>query len=346
MSDNTSRKDEEIDLGQLFALIGRGIDRFGQFIKSIFDFVIRGLLTFFIFFRNHFVKFAVAGIVGALIGLVIDKSKTPEFEASMVVKPNYQSGRQLYKNIAYYDELIKQENFLLLSETFGITIEEAKSLITFEIEPIINENYMLSTYDDFLSSIDSTVALNFEYELYKDNFKEYSFSEHEIVVISTTNDIFTKLESIIVSGVKGNPFFQKLEESERTILKRNEVYLESSLEEVDTLRNVYTKVLIKESEKEISQGTNINLAANKESTKELDLFKEERRINSEINNLTRSEVRDIEIINVISSFQKVGFKKVNISDKWMVRLAIVSWLLLLIGLLGVEIDKRIIKSGD
>ncbi len=333
MSENTTPKDEEIDLGQLFTLMGRGFAKIGGFIRSIFNLLGRILLSIVLFFKRHFVKFAIAGVVGAIIGFAIDKSKTPEFEASMVVKPNYQSGRQLYKNIAFYDELIQQENFGLLSSTFGITMEEAQTLVSFEISPVVNENYMLSTYDEFLSSIDSTIALNFEYESYTENFEDYNFSEHEIVVTSTANDVFSQLEEVIISGVKANDYFQKLEESEREILMRNEAYLQATLTEVDTLRKVYTEVLIKESEKEVSQGTNINMASGKESTKELTLFAEENRINSEIDNLTRTEVRNIEIINVISSFQKIGFRKNGIIQKWLLRMPILMCLVLFIGLL-------------
>lgn len=346
MSDSTSQKDEEIDLGQLFTLIGKGFAKVGAFIRFIFDLIVRILLGSFFFFKRHFLKFAIAGMVGALIGFIIDKSKAPEFEASMVVKPNYGSGRQLYKNIAYYDELIQQKNFELLSETFSITIEEAQTLVSFEIKPVINENYMLSTYDEFLSSIDSTVALNFEYESYTSNFKDYSFSEHEIIVISTINNVATKLEDVIVSGVRGNPFFQKLEESERVIIERNEAYLESSLKEVDTLRHVYTSVLLKESEKENSQGTSINLAANKESTKELTLFEQENRINSEIDNLTRIEVRNIEIINVVSSFQRIGFEKDELINNWMVRISLGFVVGLFIVLVFTGINKKILPENN
>lgn len=341
MSDNTSPKDEEIDLGQLFTLVGKGFTKIAAFIQSILNFILNLVLGILLFFKRHFIKFGIVVILGFIIGWLVDKAKDPEFEASLVVKPNYGSGRQLYKNIAFYDELIQQENYHLLSETFGISLEEAQTLVSFEIEPVINENYMLSTYDDFLSSIDSTVALNFVYESYTNNFKDYSFSEHEIKVTSTINNVFIKLEEVIVSGVKGNSYFQKLEESERIILDRNESYLETTLQEVDTLRKVYTEVLIKESEKETSQGTNISMASSQESTKELSLFAQENKINEEKNRLTRSEVRNIEIINVISSFQKIGFRNNELIVKWKVRIPLVFAMLLLLGLTFKELNSEV-----
>ncbi|MGB1004608.1 MAG: hypothetical protein ACPGVC_10270 [Salibacteraceae bacterium] len=345
MSENTSQnKEEEIDLGQLFTLVGKGFSKIVVFIQSIIDFVLKMLIGILLFFKRHFIKFVIAAIVGVVMGWIIDKAKDPEFEATMVVKPNYESGRQLYKNIAFYDELIQQENFELLAQTFNISLEEAQTLVSFEIEPVINENYMLSTYDEFLSSIDSNVALNFQYQSYTDNFKDYSFSEHEIKVTSTVNNVFVKLEEVIVSGVKSNVFFQKLEESERLILARNKAYLQATLNEVDTLRKVYTDVLIKESEKETSQGTNISMAASEESTKELSLFAQENKINEEKNMLTRSEVRNIEIINVISNFQKIGFRKSGLTERWTVRIPLIFTLLLLFGLVFKELNSQVLNK--
>tara|TARA_R110002050_G_C8963043_1_gene514767 strand:- start:11623 stop:12669 length:1047 start_codon:yes stop_codon:yes gene_type:complete len=344
MSENTSHSEEEIDLGQLFTLIGKGIGKIGDGIKFIFYIVLNALLGVFNFFSTHFIKFVIAGTVGLVAGWIIDNTKTPEFEASLVVKPNYQSGRQLYKNVAFYDELIQQEKFDLIASTFGITIEEANSLISFEIAPDINENYMLQTYDNFLSTIDSTVALNFEYDAYTDNFKDYSYSEHEITVLSTQSDVFPKLESTIISGVMSNEFFQQLEESERQILSRNEDYLKTSLLVVDTLRKVYTDVMIKESEKPTSQGTNINMASSNESSKELDLFNEENRINSNIDQLKRTQVKDLEILNVVSSFQKIGFRRTGISNLWLFKAPFALCTLLFLGLVFIDIKSLVLRK--
>jgi hypothetical protein len=339
MSDNTSPKDEEIDLGLLFSLIGKGFGKIGDFVTGIFRFCENVLLQILLFFIRHFIKFSVAVAFGMIFGIVIDYSGDPEYEASMVVKPNYNSGRQLYKNIEYYDELVKQRNTDLLVKTFDITVIEAKSLVSFEIKPVINETYMLSTYDEFLSSIDSTVALNFEYESYTQNFEDYSFNEHEIIVTSLSNGIFPKLENTIVDGIITNSYYEKLEGAEKVILDRNEDYLVNSLMNVDTLRRVYREVLIAEANKEISNGTNINMASGLTDTKELDLFTEEVRINQDLDQLNRIRVKDTKILNVISSFQTIGFEKNQIWEKSTLRFAVLAFIVLLVSLIVFELKE-------
>jgi hypothetical protein len=344
MSEKTSHSEEEIDLGQLFRLIGKGFNKFGDLITGIFRFGWNLIIQIVLFFMKHTLKFCIAIFIGAVIGFGVDYSGDPEYEASMVVRPNYSSGRQLYKNIAYYDELVKQKNFNLLSTTFGISEEQAQTLVSFEIEPVINDNYMLSTYDEFLSSIDSTVALNFEYESYTENFKNYSFSEHEIVVVSNSNTIFDKLENAIVQGIVNNEYFEKLESAEKLILARNEDYLTSSLQNVDTLRQVYQEVLLAEAKKQTSQGTNINMASSTKESKELELFQEEVRINKGLDGINRTRVKKVEILNIISSFQKIGFKKNRLLDRSTLRFSVLAFFGLLAFLVWVELAPIIRKK--
>ena len=345
MSDNTSHKDEEIDLGQLLNFLVRLVKSMVNAFGNVFKRVTEVIFLIFLFFKRHFIKFAIVGVVGAILGGIFDYTKDPEYEATMVVKPNYNSSRQLYKNVAYYDELVRQQRYDLLQKNFKISEEEAKSLVSFEIEPVINENHLLSTYDEFLASIDSNLARNFDYDNYKENFPDYWFAQHEIVVVSIQSDVFLKLEPAIVSGIVNNEYFMKLEAEEKKILDRNEEYLMASLEEVDTLRKIYQEVLIIEAKKEVSKGTSINMATTSESTKEIDLFSEEVRINSGIDKLKRTRIEKSEILNVVSDFQDVGFEKKSVLTRNSFKLFVVSEILIFLVLLFLDVSKGASKSG-
>lgn len=338
MSDKTSRSEEEIDLGQLFTLIGRGSSKLGGFVGNLFQFMFSIILAVIFFIKKHIVKLVAAGLLGLLIGLVFELTGDVRYEASMVVKPNYESGRQLYKNIAYYDELVRQENIELLSSTFNISKQEAESIKSFEIEPITNENFVLSKYDDFVASLDSTISLNLEYDEYKNEFPEYSFFQHKIIVVSTANDVFLKLENSIVSGIVDNPYFKGLKESKKDLLERNENYLNTSLVDVDTLREVYKEVMLAEARKVSSQGTNINMTSTNESSKELDLFTEEVRINNEIDAISIDRIHNSEILNVISSFQPIGFISKGFAKRPIVLWSFGSEVFLLLILLVIELN--------
>ena len=139
MSENN--KQDEIDLIQLIHLIGNAFQRLFNFIGSIFG----GLFDFFIktiiYFKGHLIKIAIAGVVGYFVGDYVQENFHNRYESSMVVKPNFNSTRQLYANIAYYNQLLSDGNtdFEKLDSVFRkrIPLKNLKKIIEFKIEPLL-----------------------------------------------------------------------------------------------------------------------------------------------------------------------------------------------------------------
>ncbi|MFT4754371.1 MAG: hypothetical protein ACI9GM_000967 [Salibacteraceae bacterium] len=339
MSKNTSPStDDEIDLGQLFNLIGKGFGKIVGLITGIFNFGWNTILHILLFFVKHAWKFSVAIVVGAVIGFIIDYKGDPEYEGTMVVEPNFGSGQQLYENIAYYNSLTEQGDTVKLGEVFGITPQVAAYLVSFEIEAIVNENQILSTYDDYLRKLDSVTALSFEFETYKDNFFPYNYSRHSISVISKKRDIFTSLGDSIIGGVINNPYYKRKQDAEFAIIDQTKAFYDATLQDVDTLRKVYLQTMMLQAKKANSQGTTISLAENQPAqTKELSLFETEAAINSGITDLKRSEVSNAKIIDVISELPSVGFKKDRILDKSSFRFSVMAFIGLLVFLTWMEL---------
>ena len=338
MSENTTPKDEEIDLGQLFTLIGKGFAKIGNLVTGIFNFAWRVVFSIIKFFVSNALKFAIAIVLGAIVGFVVDYNKEPEYEGTMVVDPNFGSGQQLYENVAYYNSLTEQGDTLKLAEVFGISLTVASELKSFEIEPIVNENQILSTFDDYLTQLDSVTAESFEFETYKENFFPYNYSRHTITVVSTQRDVFGVLGDSIIGGVINNPYYKKQQDAEFAIIAQTAAFYERTLTEVDTLRKVYLETMMLEAKKENSQGTNISLAESAPvQTKELSLFGKEDAVNKGVAELRRLEVRNSEIIDVVSELPSVGFEKHHILDRSIFRFSVVAFIVLFLFLVWMEV---------
>lgn len=327
MSDNTSHSEEEIELSQLFSLIGNGFNNIIRAFVSAFQQIFRVIISIILFLKDHLFVFGTALFFGLIIGFSLDYLTEDKYGASMVVKPNYSSTRQLYKNIEFYEELVKQKDSVLIAETFNITIAQAASLKSFEIQPVVDDNNLLESYDRFLQSVDSLTVVGFDFQQFVNNFSDFSYYHHEISVISTEREIFQNLENTIVSSIVDNEYFKAQKDVKNEILLRNRDYLNQSLKQVDTLRNVYTEVLLAEATKETSQGTNINMGSSTESSKEIDLFKQENTINNELDQLSKDRVQNSEILNIVSNFQKVGFKMNSIIYKFTLKVPLAFFML-------------------
>ena len=342
MAEQNIPQDGEVDLGSLFKIIGKGFNNLfnaiGQFLKSVFHYFILLL----IFLRSNALKLGIAMVIGAAIGLYLDLTAPKQYSSNMIVEPNFKSALQLYKNINFYQELVKQKDTNLLAQTFLISKNEASKLIGFHIEPIRNENEKLEFFDNFIEEVDTTTVKNIDINVFKQNFTGYDFKYHQIKVISLSNDIFDKLNTPIINSIENNPYFNNQKKiNDQNLLQNEKVFLKS-LREVDTLRKIYNEVLITEA-KRAEMGTNITLAQGVKKTDELELFNESLKLNNELINNNKEKAETTDILNVVSTFSKVGVKERSLFKKMTFILGAGFGLLMLVFILLKQMNRYLIN---
>lgn len=309
MSTNQQKNtnEEEVDLGSLFVIIGKGFKNFFNFIGSIFTGIFDFLILTLLFLKVNSIKLSIATVLGGVLGFLIELNSQDKFGSEMLVEPNFKSVRQLYYNINFYNDLVKQKDTLTLAKTFNLSKNDAASLKKFSIEPIINKNDIINLYDEFVIRVDTATASTYTFEDFKPEFKELDYKAHKIVVESEKNNIFKKLSSTIISSVVKNSYFKRVQHLTNENLNRTDSVYRQNLSQIDSLRQVYMKVMIAEAGKETS-GTNIDLGGQGRRAKELDLFETSMKINEELAEISKERSEKYEIINVISDFQPVGYK--------------------------------------
>ena len=75
MSTAKNNNEEEVDLGSLFVIIGKGFKNFFNFIGSIFKGIFHFLIITLLFFKEHLLKIIVAGLLGFIFGAYLDYNK-------------------------------------------------------------------------------------------------------------------------------------------------------------------------------------------------------------------------------------------------------------------------------
>ena len=305
MSTAKNKNEEEVDLGSLFVIIGKGFKNFFNFIASIFKGTFHFLIITLLFFKEHLLKIIVAGLLGFIFGAYLDYNKGVIYESKMLVKPNFDSTKQLYGNILFYNDLVNQKEYNLLMETFQINQEEAESLREFSIKALMNENDIIISYDELAVSVDTLAINDYDFESFKKAFTNYDYFIHEVKVTSTQNKIFKKFDKIILSSVSENDYFRNINNSEKSNLDRSYNLYDKNISQIDTLRKVYENVLLENAKKSTS-GTNINLSAEVNKNVDIELFKINRNLDSYLTQISKKKSEKDKIINVISSFQKVG----------------------------------------
>lgn len=318
MSTNPQKNtnDEEVDLGTLFQIIGRGFSKLFQFFGNIFKGLFHILIVLLIFVKTYIVKIGVSLLIGLVVGYFLEANKTPTFRSEMLVQPNFKSARQLYNNIAFYNDLVKQEEVETLQQLFSLDQERASSLKTFEIEPIISENDIIEAFDKLVTTIDTATVKSYDYELFKGAFTDYDYRIHKIEVVAEKNDVFPNIGKQIVASLANNQYFKKVKSIYNENTRSTDSLYKQNLSQIDSLRKVYMRALLEEAKKETS-GTNISLDGEQRRAKELELFDVNRRVSEELKELVKERSEEFEVVNVISNFQEKGYKIKSITSNYM-----------------------------
>ena len=191
----------------------------------------------------------------------------------------------------------------------------AASLKKFLVEPLRVDSDIINGYDELILEVDTLTIKSYDYEAFKSSFTDYDFRVHKVTVIAELNNVFDKLDDVIVSSVVNNKYFNRLKELTNENLNRTDSLYRQNLSQIDSLRRVYMTVMIEEAKKQ-HNGTNIDLGGQERSTKELEIFDTNRKINNDLKTITEEKSNKYEVVNVISNFQPIGYEIKGITKNY------------------------------
>ena len=125
---------DEVDLGQLFNLIGKALSKVYNFFASIFNAIFSVIIYSIKAVIVNFKIIAITLSVAIILGFGLEKVKPDNYESTMLVKTYYDSKYQLVDNINYYNSLIAEGDFASLSEIFEVEEDILKDVVGIEIE--------------------------------------------------------------------------------------------------------------------------------------------------------------------------------------------------------------------
>lgn len=321
MSDNVSDKNqnEEVDLGQLFNAIGRLFERLFKFLGNLFKSLFSSIIYLLKPVVNNLKVILIAVMASAIFGFIVDYYKKPIYFSDMLVKPYFDSKYQLANNIDYYNALIESSDHVQLSRIFGIDSLEASELMGFEIEiGPETQNDLLKEYDEYINSIDSTLANDVTYDDYIANRDILAGTVFSINARSTNQRIFKKLEKGFFETFE-NDYSRKLKRTRDSSLQVRMNSYQRQIKRIDSLQGIYLNILKTESEKDNAAVTSslIPLMQEKTKTREFELFQEELAIREKANNLEEVLIEESEYFDLLSGFEEVGTKETEFTSSYM-----------------------------
>ena len=304
---------EEVDLGQLFKLIGNAFQRFFDFIASIFKGAYKVILLLLIHIYKRIVWYAGALFIGVVVGFIVDKTSDKMYGANMFIQTNFNSARQVYENVKQFHQLAYEDKDTLeLAKRLNISPAEASHLKGFYLEPDLDENEMAEMYSNFYIRLDSLSRVTMTFDLYKESLTPYNYTIHKLGVASTDKSIYKKIEDAFTLQLSNNEYLKELVSVNRQNLVKEEQTLSQQVEKTDSLVQEYLKIRVNQSQKELipGSGTNLYMGDAESSTlimdesmvieKRLALERQKRRVNLDL-------VEQKNVVNVLAGFPNSGY---------------------------------------
>lgn len=329
---------DEVDLGQLFKLIGKGFERLFGFIGSIFKRVFDVIVSFLLFIQKHFLKLIIIGVLGLIVGFYLDYKKDPKYISTMVLEPNFNSVQQLYNNVNFYNELARAQDSSALAEALSITEREAAYIKKLTVESYSDENQKVQLFDEFVRSLDTTTQKAIDMKAYLENFNSLDARFHTVSVIAIDNGIAKKIQPAIINSISRNEYFNLQKGISDINLNLQDSLYKKQMTEIDSLQLLYKKVMLKEAEK-LEAGTNINLGENGgKENKEISLINKMDAVKAKLVELNKERANKSSILNVISDFPRKGVKIKGLlnSYKFLIPLILLSLSMLFFALMSLN----------
>ncbi|MFT5248302.1 MAG: hypothetical protein ACI93P_000012 [bacterium] len=305
---------EEVDLGQLFKMIGNMFDKFFRFFGNIFNKLFLAFIWGIFFVKKHIVILLIAGILGFGFGLLKENISDPVFKSSVLIRQNYITGETLYNTINYYNSLLTQKDFSTLAQELSIDSIYVSSILGFGVKPLISGNQRLVEFNKYTKGLDSALVSTIDYEDYIEGVKEYIYENQQLTINSTTNDNFNIVFKAIVNNLNSNTFFKREQEKDIRQLENRKLVIERALSDSDSLQRVYKNVLEKTLESQKGSQTSITIEGGDDTnkTKEFDLYKSDIELRRELVIIEREKENKLFIIEILSNTPNRGFTDTSI----------------------------------
>lgn len=323
MSTNKENTSEEIDLGQLFKLIGDGLNKLFQFVGNVFKGIFHLIILFLQFIRDHFIKFVIAGVVGLVLGFYLDYKSPAIYRSSMVVEPNFNSVQQLYNNVDFYNELAEERENKILGQALKIDDTLAATILSIKIESFSDKTQKIRQFSEFIQELDTVSRKLVDYDDYLENFNDINAKFHRIQIEAMNAEVAKKCQNAIVRSIENNEYFQVQKKINDLNIALKDSLIEKQLTQIDSLQKFYKEIKYLEANKSASS-TSINLADDtSKSVSEIDLLQESKSLKEEKILLNNEKANTENTINVISDFPRKGALINEFFKKKMITLPII-----------------------
>lgn len=337
-------RDNDIDLGSLLTMAGRGLASFGRGIRAALGGLGTALVTIIVFLKRRFIWLLIAIGAGIAWGTYAGADVGPRYFSEMTARFNFKSTLTLYNTIDYLNALIGARKHSELARLLNLSQDEAEHLSGFSAEPIIdeltiselyNQNFLLFDRSSYVRT-DTFWTRIIPYEKFKSSLTKFDIPNQRVKAMSSFPDGFQKIQAGLLKLITENENLKNNYAISAQSQAEEEHILMSSIRGLDTLRSVYNEKLRQGGSLTPSGATSVNVMDNVTMTNpELQLYDKVLGLKDELRSLRNYEMSNGRLVMVYASFNPVG-KKLPILQQNIIYTTLTALIIVLVILVSIE----------
>lgn len=239
---NNQNPSDEIDLGQLFQMIQRGLDR-----------IFRSFLRLFLYLKKNALILIGLAVLGVAVGLGLNQIVTKGMKSEVIVKPNLESKNYLYSVVDEIQANIKAKDTSFF-RSLGISLDKLKGF-KIEIEPVEGDQKGKNLEDQmkYLETLQNFQNTGIISEVIRDEILNNSSLNHRLSFFYKDPVYGQECAKKLVDYINSNPYFKELiqiyQENAKERIEKNEAVIT----QLDDLITNYSKK-IGEKENSVGEG--------------------------------------------------------------------------------------------
>jgi len=318
MSQHQKNNNEEIDLGDLFRLLKKGV----QYILNLF-------LRFVAFILKHAIVLAALIIIGAVAGYFLQNKSVKRVKTEMIIASNFESAEYVFNAVNQLSYQIKTKDTVTLKK-LGIPLDQGS--LNLEVKPIVNISKFSREEEVFLELVSES---NFIDEEEKAKMFARYFRYYKVILSHPRKINSAKVLTNILQQLRDNPYYQEYNSVNLSFLNNQIKANERLILEIDSLVGNYSKAV---SQQQQASSTIYNSANN------LDLgvvIENRNQVQNQLQYLYREKVANAEFLRLVDLGTPSEIKEKGITYYKIILIP----LLLVLGYFGLIIFVKVVQKA-
>ncbi|WP_047246864.1 hypothetical protein [Maribacter thermophilus] len=233
---NTTPSSDEIDLGQLFKMIGKVINRIGV-----------AFLRVFLYFKKNALILIGLLVLGLAISFALSLLVDEKLKTVTIVRPNFDSEDYMYDAVAEIQANILSKDTVFFQK-MGVSFKDVEGF-KIEIQPVTDSEETKEEAEqelEYLKILQNFKEENFVVDIIRSELTKKSIIPHRIIFTYTDAKKGPIAAQKILAYVNNNAYYEKLitiyRENAQTRIEENTALIS----QIDNLIDNYTKTLVQD----------------------------------------------------------------------------------------------------